>query len=77
MDFGKIGRFLRQLRREKGITQEELSTIINIDRSAISKWERGIYPPSTEMLNTLAKLYNITVNEIILAEKKNDKNEAF
>ena len=75
MDFGKIGRFLRQLRREKGITQEELSTIINIDRSAISKWERGIYPPSTEMLNTLAKLYNITVNEIILAEKKNDKNE--
>lgn len=75
MDFGKIGRFLRQLRREKGITQEELSTIINIDRSAISKWERGIYLPSTEMLNTLAKLYNITVNEIILAEKKNDKNE--
>lgn len=75
MDFGKIGRFLRQLRREKGITQEELSAIINIDRSAISKWERGIYLPSTEMLNTLAKLYNITVNEIILAEKKNDKNE--
>lgn len=75
MDFGKIGRFLRELRREKGITQEELSSIINIDRSAISKWERGIYLPSTEMLNTLAKLYNITVNEIILAEKKNDKNE--
>jgi len=74
MDFVKVGKFLTELRKEKGLTQEELAKKINIDRSAISKWERGVYLPNAEIIKFLSEFYGVTINELFYGEKLNKKN---
>lgn len=71
----KIGNFLLELRKEKNMTQEELSIYLHVDRGTISKWERGIYLPKPDLLLKLSNLFNVSVNEILLGERKNEKNE--
>lgn len=51
--FGAIGPFLRQLRRTRGMSQEELAGLVGTDQAAISAYERGRRIPSAEMLNRL------------------------
>ena len=41
MDISKIGKFIKELRKEKGLTQKELAEKLNITDRAVSKWERG------------------------------------
>lgn len=71
----KIGNFLLELRKEKNMTQEELSIYLHVDRGTISKWERGIYLPKPDLLLKLSNLFDVSVNEILLGERKNEKNE--
>ena len=75
MDNNKIAMFLTNLREEKHLTQEQLGKEIFIGREGISKWERGVSIPSTEMLVKLSEFYNISVNEILCGERKNEKNK--
>ncbi len=75
MDNNKIGLFLTNLREEKHLTQEQLGKEIFIGREGISKWEREINIPSTEMLIKLSDFYNISVNEILSGERKNESNK--
>lgn len=56
---------LFQYRKANGYSQEELASKIGVSRQAISKWERGESSPDTDNLITLAKLYNITIDELI------------
>ena len=42
MDQKKIGRFLKELRKEKVITQEQLAELLDITNQAVSKWENGV-----------------------------------
>ena len=74
MNQEKVATFLKELRQEKNYTQQQLADKIYIDRGAISKWERGINFPSTELLLKLSNIYNVTVNEILYGERKNKKN---
>ncbi len=55
---------LKELRKNKGITQEELAEQIFISRSAIAKWEQGKGLPNKESLNSLASFFNITIDEL-------------
>lgn len=74
MDYKKIGHFLNELRKEKNWTQDDLAQELIVDRGTISKWERGVYIPTPEMLLRLQEVFNITVNEILYGERKNENN---
>ena len=68
----KIGEFLKELRKEKGITQEQLAEQFNISRRSISRWETGSNMPDLNMLITLAEYYDVDVREIIDGKRKSE-----
>lgn len=61
----KTAERLQQYRKKQGLSQEELADKLNVSRQAVSKWERGEASPDTDNLIALAKLYNITIDELI------------
>ena len=67
---------LKTLRKNKGLSQEELSIKLNVVRQTISKWESGLSVPDAEMLITISEIFETPVNEILgenIEEKeKND-----
>ena len=74
MDNEKFGNFIKELRKEKGITQKELGEKLNITDKAISKWERGLSFPDITMLNLLAEFFEVDVSELLNGEKGNKKD---
>jgi len=72
MDQQKTGRFLAQLRREKGITQAQLAEKIGTANKTVSRWETGAYMPDVEMLLILAEFYGVSVNELLSGERLSD-----
>ena len=56
LDKAAFGRFLAQLRREKGMTQKELAATLYVSDKAVSKWERGLSVPDISLLVPLADL---------------------
>ena len=56
---------LQQLRKEKGMSQEELAERLGVSRQAVSKWESSTSDPSTSNLLALAKLYGISAEELL------------
>ena len=71
-----IGEKLSKLRKENGISQEELAEKLNISRQAISKWENNESLPDTENLIAIAKLFNVSIdflvgNKMVDSEQKN------
>lgn len=69
MDTKKIGMFLKELRNENGMTQEQLGEKIGVSNKTISRWETGNYMPPVECLNMLSEIYNISINEILGGER--------
>ena len=63
MDKYKFGEFLYQKRKEIGLTQEELGRKLGVTNKAVSKWEVGETLPEVTMLEPLANLLGITVDE--------------
>ena len=56
---------LCKLRKEHGYSQEQLADALGISRQAVSKWERGEASPDTDNLIALARLYGVTVDEVL------------
>ena len=56
---------LQELRKQKGITQEELAKELFVSRTAISKWESGRGYPNIESLKLIAKFFSVTVDELL------------
>ncbi len=73
MDSLKTGEFIKILRTEKGLTQKELSEILNCTDKAISRWETGKGFPDIVFLTPLAKTLGVTVNELLAGEKMSEK----
>ena len=69
MDTRKIGQFLQSLRRESGLTQEQLGETLGVTGKTISRWETGVYLPPVEMLLALSELYHVSMNELVLGER--------
>lgn len=65
----KFGAFVASLRKEKGITQKELSEQLCISDKAISKWETGVSLPDTVLLIPLANLLDVSVTELLMCER--------
>jgi len=64
----EIAQRLAELRREKGYSQEELAESLGLSRQAVSKWERAESSPDTGNLIALAKLYKVTLDELLRTE---------
>ena len=73
MDQIKIGSFLKTLRSEKGITQEQLAERINVSRRTVSRWETGSNMPDLDVLIELADFYQVELREILDGERKGEK----
>ena len=69
MDTKKIGMFLKELRNENGMTQEQLGEKIGVSNKTISRWETGNYMPPVEYLKILSDIYHISINEILGGER--------
>ncbi len=69
MDNGKIGSFIKELRKEKGLTQKDLADALHITDRAVSKWERGLNAPDIALLEPLAERLGVTVGELIRGER--------
>ena len=65
MDMVKMGAFLQALRKEQGLTQEQLGQKLHTSGKTISRWETGTYMPPVEMLLALSELYGVSMNEIV------------
>lgn len=56
---------LKTLRKQKGYSQEEAASRLNVVRQTVSKWEKGLSVPDADMLIRLAELYEVTVGELL------------
>lgn len=70
MDMDKIGKFIANKRKEKGLTQIELADKLNITDRAVSKWECGKSLPDSSIMLELCKILDITVNELLSGEEQ-------
>ena len=70
LDYKKIGLFLLEKRKLYKLTQKQLADQLNISFQAVSRWEQGISIPSVDLLNDLADLFHVTVDEILKGEDK-------
>ena len=68
-----IGKYLAELRKYYGVTQEELAVRVGVTRQAVSKWETGTTIPDIEILMNLSEIYGISINDIIKADLANIK----
>lgn len=73
MDQIKIGRFLQELRKEQGLTQEELAEQLYVSRRTVSRWETGSNLPDLDILMKLADSYAVDLRELLDGERKQEK----
>ena len=60
---------LQELRKSKGMTQEELAEVLYVSRTAISKWESGRGTPSIESLKQISAFFSVSIDDLLSAEK--------
>lgn len=75
MDLNKIGKFIMTIRKEKGLTQEQLGTKLGVSGKSVSKWERGINAPDIAILEKLSSELDVSINELLKGELSDKKIE--
>lgn len=70
MNIQDVGKNLKELRTNKGYTQSELAVVLNVSHQAVSRWEKGDNLPDVMKLSELAKLYNVTIEDLLLEERR-------
>ena len=74
MDQVKIGRFISQMRKEKGLTQKQLGEELLISDKTVSKWETGKGMPEVSLMLPLCEKLGINVNELLTGERIPDED---
>ena len=69
MDAKTTGRFLAELRKEKGYTQKELGDKLMVTDKAISRWETGKGLPDTALLKPLSEILGVSVGELLAGKR--------
>ena len=70
MNQEKIGKFLKELRKQKGLTQEQIAEKFNVSNRTISRWENGHNMPDLDILIELSDYYEVDLREILNGERK-------
>ena len=72
MDQQKIGAFLKELRKEKNITQEQLADEMRVSRRTVSRWETGSNMPDLDILIDISEFYDVDLKDILNGQRKSD-----
>ena len=72
MDQQKIGAFLKELRKEKNITQEQLADEMRVSRRTVSRWETGSNMPDLDILIDLSEYYGVDLKDILNGQRKSE-----
>ncbi|MDF2614904.1 MAG: helix-turn-helix domain protein [Clostridia bacterium] len=72
MEQMQIGKFIAELRKEKGVTQAELGQRIGVINKTISRWENGNYMPDISVIPILCVELGISANELLCAQRLQD-----
>ena len=72
MDQIKIGAFLKALRKEKNLTQEQLAEQLGVSNRTVSRWETGSNMPDISLLTEIAEFYDVSIPELIYGERKSE-----
>lgn len=70
MDQKKIGAFLKELRKEKNLTQEQLSELLGVTNRSISRWENGVNMPDFDLVIEIVNYFDISIEEFLDGERK-------
>ncbi|WP_330572288.1 helix-turn-helix domain-containing protein [Petralouisia muris] len=70
MNQEKIGKFLKELRKQKGLTQEQIAEKFHVSNRTISRWENGNNMPDLDILIELSDYYEVDLREILNGERK-------
>lgn len=73
MNLKKVGNFLKELRKEKGMTQEQLAEYLNVSGRTISRWETGSNLPDVDILIHLSDYYGVDIRELLDGERRSEK----
>ena len=71
-----IGAFIREIRREKGMTQEQLAERLGISQRSVSRWETGKTMPDLSLYEPLCEALGIQVSELLYAQKMTNEEKA-
>lgn len=74
MDKIQIGKFISKCRKDKQITQEQLSEMLDVTYKSVSKWENGICLPDASLYEPLCNILDITINELFAGQKIKDED---
>ncbi len=74
MDQAKAGAFIAQLRKEAGLTQEQLGQKLGVTNKTVSRWERGNYMPDLDCCLLLSETFGVTVNELLYGQRLSDSD---
>ena len=66
---------IKILRKQKGLSQDELSIKLNVVRQTVSKWEQGLFVLDTEMLVSISEVFDIPVSVLLGENIKENKDE--
>lgn len=69
IDNEKVGKFIENLRKEKGLTQQDLADILSVSKQAVSKWEGGRNLPDIAIQRVICDTFNITMEELHAGER--------
>lgn len=72
MDQMQIGKFIAELRKEKGLTQEQLGDEIGVTNKTVSRWETGVYLPPADALLRMSGMFAVSVNELLTGKRLTD-----
>ena len=72
MNQEKIGGFLKELRKQKGLTQQQIAEKFNVSNRTISRWENGNNMPDLDILIEISDYYEVDLREILNGERKSD-----
>ena len=75
MDQIKIGNFLKELRKEHNLSQEQLADRFNVSSRSVSRWENGKTMPDISLMIELADFYDIDIRDLLRGERKSEKME--
>ena len=72
MDQEKVGRFIGCLRKQQGMTQEQLGERLGVTNKTVSRWETGKYMPDIDKLQELSAILGISIHELLAGERIED-----
>lgn len=75
MEKKSIGKFIMTLRKSKGMTQEQLGSILHVSNKTISSWESDRSSPDLSILPVIAEIFDVSVEELIIGEKRIDEED--